>query len=651
MLEPCAYAALRGRRTLPLALLLLTQSQTKYRKLLRTHLPSRLITRPVVTTLFTSLKTTSSAFQQARPLPLDSLPFPTPLNLSTISLTKSNLYFPKPAPTPPTTTTAFNSASPAVTRFVCDPLEGRKMQSLTALLRPATPSSSSSAPFSFDDEPTFFNADIHVSHPPPPFLEDATLPPSPPLVGGALFGATPDDDDHCSNLGPAHGLVPVEHAALNDFNNSFTTASDPFPFLSTFATADSNCFSGNPQFLSGPPKALFDESECPLEDWFWEARRAQEQMKEAQVADLLVSLSPFLPGPAFDLSEYLNDDAPASVHIQQKSHQQPAINNTGFATFSSLNNPTFAAASSSSNFSMPPPLSAAYSFIDPQARATEFNSLLESPLELDASPSLNDSPWFSPAGDAFLPFGDSTTAGPLPPLFPTFPELRLTHDTSVGGPSSTIVSAPIPAQVVPLSLPAAAFPATAATDESPSLPPLVEDDEDDLEDDEEYIPSPPSASDSSRPASVRKRKPIGNGKRDEQGKRIFTGTRVNHTVPILPFDAPVQKREYKGESKTSRKVVPKAMARSIPIQRRRNVSVGVDELAATAGDDKLDDETLDLVQQKRKANTIAARISRAKKADHLAGLENKVAELTEENAALVEENETLKERLRAAGLH
>ncbi|ORY78044.1 hypothetical protein BCR35DRAFT_266974, partial [Leucosporidium creatinivorum] len=84
---------------------------------------------------------------------------------------------------------------------------------------------------------------------------------------------------------------------------------------------------------------------------------------------------------------------------------------------------------------------------------------------------------------------------------------------------------------------------------------------------------------------------------------------------IVPLEAPIQPRKWRGESRTSRKVLPKAIAKTISSQRRRNTSVGVNDDEA----DEIDDETKQEVDEKRKQNTLAARKSRQRKAEYLAG--------------------------------
>lgn len=245
-----------------------------------------------------------------------------------------------------------------------------------------------------------------------------------------------------------------------------------------------------------------------------------------------------------------------------------------------------------------------------------------------------------------------------------------------------------------------------------------------LDDDVEYNPSGggqtskrsnksssnASSNTTKQPRNSRKRKSPTDGgasqgagvaPRGPDGKRIFTGIRQSTTIPILPIDAPIQARTYKTESRTSRKAVPVSIARTIPGGRERTSSIG----AGGGGDDskprlapappiagspvpiavaavnaveaagspspgaaggglEIDDATLSLVERKRRANTIAARVSRERKAAHVANLEGQVAEKEariEELLKVVQEKDeeldrtkkmldAMQGRLRAAGV-
>jgi hypothetical protein len=111
-------------------------------------------------------------------------------------------------------------------------------------------------------------------------------------------------------------------------------------------------------------------------------------------------------------------------------------------------------------------------------------------------------------------------------------------------------------------------------------------------------------------------------------KSTATGTRKNVTPETLvPIDAPTQPRKYVMPSSTSRKEVPAIFAR-----KRALSQAFADE------EDQLEDEiTLplnpteqELIEAKRRQNTIAARRSRKRKLEYQRELEDSVQTLTEE---------------------
>lgn len=148
----------------------------------------------------------------------------------------------------------------------------------------------------------------------------------------------------------------------------------------------------------------------------------------------------------------------------------------------------------------------------------------------------------------------------------------------------------------------------------------------------------------------------------------FNGTRHTSSVP-LPVDAPTQPRTYYGpESKTSKRAVPAAAARKVAAIKaqaevykrvRRSVSI-VDPSEQQDGDPNLDEngdeiegvfkEAIEMsIEAKRRQNTVAARRSRARKAEHLAGLEDSIRQLTERVNLLENEKMVWMMRAMAAG--
>jgi hypothetical protein len=125
--------------------------------------------------------------------------------------------------------------------------------------------------------------------------------------------------------------------------------------------------------------------------------------------------------------------------------------------------------------------------------------------------------------------------------------------------------------------------------------------------------------------SVPPSKPLPTSRR----KTAATGTRKNVTPETLvPVDAPTQPRKYITPSVTSRKEVPAVFAR----KRARSQAFGDEE-------DQLEDElyTLppnpteqELIEAKRRQNTIAARRSRKRKLEYQRELEDSVEAMKEE---------------------
>lgn len=125
--------------------------------------------------------------------------------------------------------------------------------------------------------------------------------------------------------------------------------------------------------------------------------------------------------------------------------------------------------------------------------------------------------------------------------------------------------------------------------------------------------------------SVQSDKPLPTSRR----KSTATGTRKNVTPETLvPIDAPTQPRKYVTPSATSRKELPAVFAR----KRARSQAFGDEE-------DQLEDENFtlppnpteqELIEAKRRQNTIAARRSRKRKLEYQRELEDSVEAMREE---------------------
>lgn len=132
-------------------------------------------------------------------------------------------------------------------------------------------------------------------------------------------------------------------------------------------------------------------------------------------------------------------------------------------------------------------------------------------------------------------------------------------------------------------------------------------------------------------------------------KSSATGTRKNVTPETLvPIDAPTQSRNYVTPSVTSRKEVPAVFAR----KRARSQAFGDEQ-------DELEEESVtlppnpteaDLIEAKRRQNTIAARRSRKRKLEYQRELEDQVDQLKEERDTWKNRAMTYQALLKSHGL-
>jgi hypothetical protein len=126
-----------------------------------------------------------------------------------------------------------------------------------------------------------------------------------------------------------------------------------------------------------------------------------------------------------------------------------------------------------------------------------------------------------------------------------------------------------------------------------------------------------------------------------------TGTRKNLTpAALIPLDAPTQKRTYITPSVTSRKAVPDAIVK----KRLHSVAFSDDkdeeelaELSPTASE-------AEIIEYKRRQNTIAARKSRKRKLEHQQALEDEVQQLSKQVTMWRERAMMAQELLRNSGV-
>lgn len=123
-------------------------------------------------------------------------------------------------------------------------------------------------------------------------------------------------------------------------------------------------------------------------------------------------------------------------------------------------------------------------------------------------------------------------------------------------------------------------------------------------------------------------------------KDKFTGVR-NTRKPMIDLDAPTLPKNYLTESATSKKRGGSAKyAASIVNKRQRSTASATPgpELPQTRPDpidaEALDEEQLTAIEMKRRSNTLAARKSRMRKAQHIADMQDEIARLQSLNETL-----------------
>jgi len=127
-------------------------------------------------------------------------------------------------------------------------------------------------------------------------------------------------------------------------------------------------------------------------------------------------------------------------------------------------------------------------------------------------------------------------------------------------------------------------------------------------------------------------------KKRRQESVSFTGSR-NTSLPFVPLDAPTQTRTYVGPpSKTTKRVIPAAAVRKVAAIVTHHQEYTAEPSTSTSME-QLQEEVMKTIEDKRRQNTVAARRSRMRKAEHLQNMEDLVATLR----ARVEELESEKD--------
>ncbi|KAJ6584749.1 hypothetical protein B0H19DRAFT_1059112 [Mycena capillaripes] len=167
-----------------------------------------------------------------------------------------------------------------------------------------------------------------------------------------------------------------------------------------------------------------------------------------------------------------------------------------------------------------------------------------------------------------------------------------------------------------------------------------------------FSPSTPSL-DSIAPASTTKTGAVVPSAPATRRRSNVTGTRKNlRPEALIPLDAPTQKRTYITPSATSRKPVPDAIIK----KRLHSVAFGADDAQdeadlAALGELSPTASEAEIIEYKRRQNTLAARKSRKRKLEHQQALEDEVEVLKGEVTMWRERALMAQELLRGNGVN
>ncbi|BGP34427.1 hypothetical protein JCM10296v2_006247 [Rhodotorula toruloides] len=364
------------------------------------------------------------------------------------------------------------------------------------------------------------------------------------------------------------------------------------------------------------------------------------------------------------LNEFLAEDLfnsgtdNSAVHVNPSQQQQSSTPNPGPPLIPLDTRPRPTAVPSLGQPLSFPDINSSASFSEPQARAFQLDASLQSPLfdnspyggsELDgfnfvapdfspawsdASPQLFEGSASPELGTLDLSFANASLFGgagsssvvppvanpPTPVYSPVIPATQL-EDIQVSPPTMLpppLASAPTS---TPLILPALPAPAPVPAEES--IPEEIEDDSHDAD----YNPRSSSAGPTRTVPRRTTNSTYATRNRTRKATSPIPARLPGVGVQRIAVDAPIQKRKYTVDSRTSEKKVPKSMQRRIERARKRGEEVPTEEEAAAEA------------ARRREQNTRAARESRAKKAQAFEHLKARVGELEE---ALEERDEVIR---------
>ncbi|KAJ3743485.1 hypothetical protein DFH05DRAFT_1557866 [Lentinula detonsa] len=278
-------------------------------------------------------------------------------------------------------------------------------------------------------------------------------------------------------------------------------------------------------------------------------------------------------------------------------------------------------------------------------KSARFDDFLVSPLlspcdDIDMSPSINDSPLLdtpimNDLSDDFGIYGSEYTGIPL------FSDSSLSMYQLLESP-----------ELVQEVLFKAYEQTKPAPEPTPTLPPSSD------------VVNPPLVEAHSIPASTKDATTASAATVTKTGKgrrSNATGTRKNVTPEsLVPVDAPIQARKYVTPSATSRKEIPAAFLKSQKRKRSRTQAFSDEEIQPTPSGSSpcpegpeaeeqppLNATEKEIIEWKRRQNTLAARKSRKRKLEHQQFLETRLKDLESENEMLKVKAEALEAALRA----
>ncbi|GEM12475.1 transcription factor [Rhodotorula toruloides] len=366
---------------------------------------------------------------------------------------------------------------------------------------------------------------------------------------------------------------------------------------------------------------------------------------------------------AEDLFNFGTDNS--AIHVNPRQQQQSFTPNPGPPLIPLDTRPKPTAAPTLGQPLSFPDINSSTSFSEPQARAFQLDASLQSPL-FDASPRGGGgeldafnfvAPDFSPAWSDVSPQLCEGSASPEVGML----DLSFANASLFGGAGSSSVAPPVanqqavlpppspvyspvipatqlgdiqisPSTMLPPALASAPTPTPLILPALPAPVPAEDSTPEEAEDDARDADYNPRSSSAGPTRTTPRRTTTSTYLTRDRVRKATSPSPLPAKVPgvgvqRLALDAPIQKRKYTVDSRTSEKKVPKSLQRRIERARKRGEEVPTEEEAAAEA------------ARRREQNTRAARESRAKKAQAFEDLKMRVGEL---EGALDERDEVIR---------